>query len=104
MPDKKNCWEIKHCGREVGGAKVEELGVCPAAADWSSNGLNHGINAGRICWAMAGTLCDGRIQGTFASKQSSCVVCDVFLRVQVEEGRDFAVLKPNQMSAILRVA
>lgn len=104
MPEKKNCWELKQCGRQPGGAKCEELGICPAAADWSSNGLNSGVNAGRICWAVAGTLCDGRIQGSFVSKQSSCVVCDVFLRIQNEEGRGFAILKPDQMSAIMRVA
>ncbi|MFH1294085.1 MAG: two-CW domain-containing protein [Pseudomonadota bacterium] len=27
---KTNCWEHKKCGRKVGGAKVQELGVCPA--------------------------------------------------------------------------
>ena len=26
-----NCWEVKKCGREPGGAKVAELGVCPAS-------------------------------------------------------------------------
>ena len=30
---KKNCWEYKKCGREVGGAKVKDLGVCPAATN-----------------------------------------------------------------------
>ena len=103
MAGKKNCWEIKKCGREPGGEKSSSLGVCPAAAEIESDGLNHGVSAGRICWAVAGTLCDGVIQGTFASKQASCVVCDVFLRVQQEEGSQFAVLKPTQLKAILRV-
>ncbi len=28
----KNCWDFKSCGREQGGTKAAELGVCPAAA------------------------------------------------------------------------
>jgi hypothetical protein len=28
---KLNCWEVKKCGREPGGVKVKELGVCPAS-------------------------------------------------------------------------
>ena len=102
MAGKNNCWEIKDCGREPGGKKCNELGVCPAAVDYSSNGVNSGVNGGRICWAIAGTLCDGRIQGTFASKQPTCMVCEVFLRVQHEEDNKFTVLRPNQMKAILR--
>jgi hypothetical protein len=102
MAGKNNCWEIKDCGREPGGKKCSELGVCPAAADASSNGVNSGVNGGRICWAVAGTLCDGRIHGSFALKQSTCIVCEVFLSVQREEGSKFSVLKPDQMQAILR--
>ena len=29
----KNCWEIKKCGRETGGPKSKELGVCVAARE-----------------------------------------------------------------------
>jgi hypothetical protein len=58
MP-KKNCWEVKQCGREPGGSKTADMGVCPAAADSSSDGVNGGKNGGRICWALAGTFCGG---------------------------------------------
>jgi hypothetical protein len=30
---KQNCWEYMKCGREPGGEKVAELGICRAAAD-----------------------------------------------------------------------
>ena len=56
-----NCWEFKKCGREIGGIKVEELGICPAASDTSVNEFNRGQNGGRICWAVAGTFCDGEV-------------------------------------------
>ena len=35
---KLNCWQVKKCGREPGGAKVAEFGVCPAAAETALNG------------------------------------------------------------------
>ena len=63
---KKNCWEFKQCGRQVGGAKAAQLGVCPAATETRLDRMHHGVNGGRACWAVAGTLC-GVVQGTFAS-------------------------------------
>ena len=93
---KINCWELKKCGKEPGGEKVHELGVCPASTDTSSNGINNGKNAGRICWAVAGTFCGGKVQGTFAEKQISCLICDFFKQVKEEEGATFQMFKPHQ--------
>ena len=42
----KNCWEFKNCGRQPGGSNVNDLGLCPAATDTSSDGLNRGKNGG----------------------------------------------------------
>lgn len=93
---KMNCWELKKCGREPGGAKAGDLGVCPAAEDTESNGINSGKNAGRICWAIAGTFCGGKVQGEFAQKQVSCMVCEVFKQIKREEGNnDFTLLKSS---------
>jgi hypothetical protein len=97
MALKQNCWDIMNCGRAPGGAKVSELDVCPAAIDTSSDGINGGKNAGRICWAVAGTFCGGKVQGEFAEKKVTCMTCEVFKRVQQEEGPgQFKVLKPGQ--------
>ena len=74
------------CGREPGGKKVAMLGVCPAAADSIFHGFNEGNNAGRICWLVAGTFCNEKVQGTFAEKQSSCKDCDFYKQVHAEEG------------------
>lgn len=95
---KLNCWEFKKCGREPGGAKVVELGICPATVDFSSEGLNGGKNAGRICWAVAGTFCGGKVQGSFAQKRMSCLNCDFFKHVKDEEGLDkFFLMKPGEV-------
>ena len=98
--EKKNCWEIKNCGREQGGSKTGDLGVCPAASDASSNGINCGKNGGRICWAISGTYCGGKVQGEFAQKQVSCMVCEVFKQVRTEEGGDYKLLKPGQKYSV----
>ncbi len=98
MGKRQNCWEFKKCGRELEGAKVAELGICPAATDTSADGLNGGKNAGRICWAVAGTLCGGEVQGTFAQKRMSCLNCDLFKLVKEEEGLErFVLMKPGQV-------
>jgi len=93
---KKNCWDVKKCGREFGGAKVSEIGICPAAEDMLSDGINSGKNGGRICWSVAGTFCGGKVQGDFAQKQVSCMVCEVFTLVKHEEGGNFTLMKSGQ--------
>jgi hypothetical protein len=82
---KKNCWEFKKCGREPGGERVRELGVCPAAAEHRLDSVHGGRMAGRSCWVVAGTLCKGQVQGTFAMKFGSCETCDFYLAVREEE-------------------
>jgi eukaryotic-like serine/threonine-protein kinase len=84
---RRNCWEIKKCGREPGGNQAAKDGVCPAANDLSFDGINSGNCGGRICWAVAGTFCGGRPQGTFAEKRATCMNCDFYQQVQSEEGR-----------------
>ena len=89
---KLNCWQIKKCGREPGGANEAQLGVCPAAVETAVDGINSGKNGGRACWALAGTLCGGQVQGSFAQKMTNCLKCDFYQKVVAEEG-------PNHQSA-----
>ncbi len=63
-----NCWEVTKCGREEGGTHVAELGVCPA----------YTAKAGRACWLVAGTFCNGAVQGTQAQKAGTCLICDFY--------------------------
>jgi hypothetical protein len=82
---KLNCWEFKKCGREPGGEKVAEMGICPAAVETRTNGVNHGKNGGRACWAISGTMCGGKVQGTYAVKIGNCLNCEFYQNVQREE-------------------
>ncbi|MHB8835395.1 MAG: two-CW domain-containing protein [Candidatus Methylomirabilia bacterium] len=86
---KKNCWEFKKCGREPGGANESELGVCPAANEVRLDAVHGGRNAGRSCWVVAGTLCKGETQGTFAVKFGACEACEFYLAVREEEFPQF---------------
>jgi len=83
---KQNCWEFKKCGREPGGSKAKDLGVCPASTEARLDGMNDGKNGGRACWALTGTLCGGQVQGTFAAKVGNCLKCEFYQKVGQEEG------------------
>lgn len=84
---KTNCWQHKKCGREPGGAKVQEFGVCPASTVTSVNGIHEGTNGGRCCWVVAGTFCGGKVQGTFSAKLANCMDCDFYKLVVRESGK-----------------
>jgi eukaryotic-like serine/threonine-protein kinase len=87
MAKKKiNCWEYHCCGREPGGKKAKASGICPAAIDKSYDGINSGKCAGRFCWAIGDTFCEGKKQGTYAEKRAFCQDCDFFNTVLAEEG------------------
>ena len=85
---KLNCWEFKKCGRELGGKNAFALGVCPAVTDVMLDGVHDGISAGRACWVIDGTMCDGKVNGAFAQKYRSCAQCNFYAYVKAEEGED----------------
>ncbi len=58
----KPCWEYMKCGRDK-----DATAKCPAYP-----------NFGRICWAVAGTFCQGKVQGTFAQKYEDCRKCEFY--------------------------
>ena len=64
------CWEYMKCGRDKDCSMK-----CPAYP-----------NFGRICWAVAGTFCEGKVQGTFAQKLEDCKKCEFYQRARKKEG------------------
>lgn len=85
-----NCWEYMQCGREPGGQHVVDLGSCPVSEATAIHGLHGGDCGGRACWAIGGSLCGGKVQGSFASKIKNCLECDFYHLVKVEEGDRFS--------------
>jgi hypothetical protein len=102
--EKLNCWEFKNCGRQVGGEKVRDLGVCPAATESRLNGVHGGVMAGRTCWVVAGSMCGGQLQGTFAQKYEDCQKCDFYEAVKKEEGDnlEMSVMLLNRIKSVSR--
>jgi len=88
---KLNCWEFKKCGRQPQGAKVREMGLCPATVQQELDDVHEGTNAGRACWVVGGTFCKGQVQGTFAQKFKNCEQCEFYQLVRQEEGVNFVL-------------
>jgi hypothetical protein len=80
-----NCWEFMKCGREPDGKNAGKDGVCPVALEERLDGVHGGVNAGRACWVVAGSLCGGKPRGTFAQKYLDCKKCSFYLKVREEE-------------------
>jgi hypothetical protein len=86
---KQNCWEYKKCGREPGGSRVGELGVCPSATEKRLTGTHGGVSAGRACWVVGGTFCGGKVQGSYAQKLANCMECAFYHSIRADEGQHF---------------
>jgi hypothetical protein len=71
MLHRAKCWEYQKCGREEGGINAAQLGICPAYPD-----------DGRSCWRVAGTMCEGEVQGTVAQKRDNCESCNWFKNIK----------------------
>ena len=61
---RQNCWEFYNCPQE-------RQNVCSAFKK----------GAGRRCWQVAGTLCEGKTDGMFARKIGDCMKCEFYIQV-----------------------
>jgi hypothetical protein len=62
-----DCWEFKGCEFHAGGKFAGQHGVCPAYP-----------HRGRHCARVAGTMCEGELQGGYARKLARCLSCDFY--------------------------
>jgi hypothetical protein len=100
---KQNCWEFKNCGRQPGGHKVKELGVCPASTEKRANGIHGGKNGGRCCWAVLATDCSGggTKETLFAQKLRECSNCEFYKTAFREEYGKPTYRSPVAISELL---
>jgi hypothetical protein len=98
-----NCWEFTNCGREPGGHRADDLGVCPAGADGRMDGVNGGRNGGRICWAVAGTFSHNRPQCIYADATRPCETCEFYLIVHPTEKTSTQVELDHRRRMPLRI-
>lgn len=86
-PRRLNCWDYHQCHRQEG------PDPCPSATSSVYDGVNDGVNAGRVCWSVAGTLCAGVPRCSFVAKRESCLTCPFYERVLAEQGpADFQLI------------
>ena len=84
-----NCWEYYKCGREPGGYNTDSCGLCQAALSRSYDGENGGVNAGRCCWRVSGSLFGGNADCIRMQEVGNCRACEFFQLVKVEEAEEF---------------
>jgi hypothetical protein len=94
-----NCWEFFECGRIPGGDKVKEGGACPAAVTCELNGINNGVHGGRACWAVPGTLHQGKPQGSYTQKLNKCLQCEFHSQVRNQQNSSY--IKTREILNIL---
>ena len=91
MEEKRlNCWEYKKCGYGPNGNKSNSM-ICPTVSESLLHGVHNGDQAGRACWVIAGTFCEGTVQGKFAQKYNTCMNGDYYQKVLEEEGHKFQI-------------
>ena len=73
---KMNCWDHLGCQKEA----------CTAHHETRLHGVHGGRNGGRACWVVAGTRCNGVVQGAYAQKIGNCMKCEFYQSVAREEG------------------
>lgn len=73
----------------MGGVKIHEMGICPAAQETKLNAVHEGKNGSRACWVVEGTLCGNKVQGNFGKKFKECLHCEFYKEVKREEGANF---------------
>jgi len=66
----QQCWQHMNCGRDCDSSSEK----CPAYP-----------NFGRVCWAVAGTYCEGRMQATYAQKIENCKRCKFYQTVNEKD-------------------
>lgn len=69
-PSAATCWEYMQCGRDR-----DHNTDCPAFPHF-----------GRICWAVAGTMCPGKVHGAFAQKLEDCKLCEFYREMHDKGG------------------
>lgn len=82
----ENCWEVLKCGREPGGTRVDERGPCVATTFVPADGFLGGVNGGRACMFLSGTLCHGSQQRTAEEKEEACQKCKFHRRLTHRHG------------------
>jgi hypothetical protein len=101
IPDRKNCWEFMACGKEEGGKRAGRLGICPASTATGLHAIHGGMNAGRACWTIEGTLCRKNSPESLGEKKAFCQSCS-FYRVFLSEEHPHLIVSDEMLLTLLQ--
>jgi hypothetical protein len=74
------------CGKGPSKNGNSKSNICPVASETSANGLNGGINGGRICWVIAEDGCKDKVKCSDLYRGDLCYQCEFRYNVRNEEG------------------
>jgi hypothetical protein len=100
LPHRKNCWEVMGCGKEEGGRRAKKNCVCPASTEARLHAIHGGMNAGRACWAVDGTLCRSSGPDALATKKPYCLSC-TFYRSLLQEEHPHLIVSDDMLLMLL---
>lgn len=87
-----NCWEFMKCGREPGGKKASDLGVCPASTFELTDGYLNGKFGGKACAYIFGDFCSESIKKSSGGKgKKACAACDFYNELKYRHREDFSL-------------
>jgi len=85
---KLNCWEHMDCKHRPGKGDAFCSDMCPAVTGSTFSGINSGVNAGRFCWAVAGSFSQEKPACQFIQEGNECTECEFYQTVRAEEGTE----------------
>ena len=91
---KLHCWEKLH-GRQPGGERSVEFGICPVSVEAKTHMIHEGINGGRACWAIQRKFNGNDLQCKLDQKLDHSIQCDFYSEVKGEEGSDYLPVTEN---------
>jgi len=86
MNKKDNCWDYMKCGKGPDENGKNKFIMCPVVFHEAANGLNGGVNGGRLCWLVASKKKYGEMKHLNQKRTDPCFFCEFHYKVMAEEG------------------
>lgn len=83
---RQNCWEVMDCGHGPDQVKTTAGPRCPVPLASRFDGVNGGFAGGRVCWSVAGAMCQRGAASAPPGGADQCRSCSFMERVRREEG------------------
>lgn len=79
---KRNCWDIKKCGKGPKSGVETDIGNCPVVRECTEGDPS----SGRSCWKVRIKDDRGRLVPNWSRDDKDCLNCDVMDTLRKEDG------------------